>query len=199
MKQKKSISSILPAKSASKSVLKIAEKNVAQKTAEIRKQVKEKQQNRIKEKQQSKVKTKRSSGKVASSGKKNNNGKNTVSSNPLKLLVTIVSRNKSEYYLDLIQSFDVNMQCVLLGQGTADKSMMGLLGLTDSDKAVIVSVIQSKNVSDALSSLEEKFNTIKGGKGVACTLSLTSVIGVLIYGFLSNDRETVKEVNNGKK
>ena len=30
---------------------------------------------------------------------------------------------------------------------------------------------------------EEKFHTIKDGKGVACTIPLTSVIGTLIYGF----------------
>lgn len=180
MAEKKQKNSILPTKKTNKNVIKIAEKNVAKATAEIK--------NKVKAKQQSKK----------PAAKKQPNGKNTVTSNRLKLLITIVSRNKSEYYLDLIQSFDVNMQCVLLGQGTADKSTLGLLGLTDSDKAVIVSVIQEKKVSDALSSLEEKFNTIKGGKGVACTLPFTSVIGVLIYGFLSNDRETVKEANNGK-
>lgn len=184
MIRKKNSSSILPAKGVSKSVSKIAEHNVAKATAEIKEKIKAKQQQKTKK---------------AAPAKKQQAGKNTMSSNPLKLLVTIVARNKSEYYLDLIQSFDVNMQCVLLGQGTADKSTLGLLGLTDSDKAVILSVIQQSKVSDALSSLEEKFNTIKGGKGVACTLPFTSVIGVLIYGFLSNDRETVKEANNGKQ
>lgn len=126
------------------------------------------------------------------------NNKNTVSAK-LKLLITIVARNKAEFYLDLIQSFDVNMQCVLIGQGTADKSSLGLLGLTDTDKAVILSVIQDKKIPDALSTLDNRFNSIKGGKGVAWTIPLTSVIGVLIYGFLSNNRETVKEGDNGKQ
>ncbi len=126
------------------------------------------------------------------------NNKNTVSAK-LKLLITIVARNKAEFYLDLIQSFDVNMQCVLIGQGTADKSTLGLLGLTDTDKAVILSVIQDKKIPDALSALDNRFNSIKGGKGVAWTIPLTSVIGVLIYGFLSNNRETVKEGDNGKQ
>lgn len=190
MVKKKNTTSILPKKTANKSVFKIAERNVAQKTAEIKE--------KIKEKQQSKAKAKTKSAKTPVAAKKKKDGKNTVSTNRLKLLVTIVGRNKAEYYLDLIQSFDVNMQCILLGQGTADKSTLGLLGLTDSDKAVIVSVIQESKISDALSTLEEKFNTIKGGKGVACTLPLTSVIGALIYSFLSNNRDAVKEANNGK-
>lgn len=118
--------------------------------------------------------------------------KNTVQSNRLKLLVTIVGRQKAEYFIDLIQSFEVNMQCVMVAQGTANESMLGLLGLS-SEKVVILSVIQESKIPDALKTLDAKFKSIKGGKGVACTIPLTSVIGTLIYGFLSNNRETVKE------
>ena len=185
-------SSILPAKKAGKKVLQIAEENVAKTTAEIKNKIAAKQQST----KRTTVKKKPSVKKVAA--KKQSSGRNTVSSNPLKLLITIVNRNKAEFYLDLIQSYDVNIQCVVLGEGTADKSMLGLLGLSDNDKAVILSVIQQQKLPDALAGLEHKFNSIKGGKGVAWTVSLTSVIGVLIYGFLSNNRETVKEDNNGR-
>lgn len=118
---------------------------------------------------------------------------NTVKSNRLKLLVTIVARKKAEYYTDLIQSFDVNMQMVVLAEGTANAKMLGLLGLLDSEKVVILGVIQEKKVADAMNTLEDKFQTIRDGKGVAFTIPLTSVIGTLIYGFLSNNRLTVKE------
>ena len=118
---------------------------------------------------------------------------NTVTSNKLEMLVTVVSRNKAEYYVDLIQSFEVNMQFISLAKGTANESMLSLLGLTDSEKAVIFSVIQQNKIPLALGALEEKFQTIKGGKGIAFTIPLTSVIGKLIFGFLSNNRMTVQE------
>ena len=118
---------------------------------------------------------------------------NTVTSNRLEMLVTIVGSNKAEYYLDLIQSFEVNMQLTVKATGTADKSMMSLLGLTDSDKAVIFSIIQQNKVAQAMSVLDEKFKTIKGGKGIAFTIPLSSVIGKLIFGFLSNNKMTVQE------
>ncbi len=118
---------------------------------------------------------------------------NKVSSNKLKLLITIVSRNKAEFYLDLIQSFDVNMQVVMLGNGMAPKSMLELLGLAHNEKAVICSVIGENKISDALHEIDNKFNTIKDGKGIAFTIPLTSVIGTLIYGFLSNNKMAVKE------
>ncbi len=121
------------------------------------------------------------------------NKSNKVSSNKLKLLITIVNRNKAEFYLDLIQSFDVNMQVVMLGNGMAPKSMLELLGLANNEKAVICSVIVENKISDALHEIDNKFNTIKDGKGIAFTIPLTSVIGTLIYGFLSNNKMAVKE------
>lgn len=118
---------------------------------------------------------------------------NNVAPIKLKLLITVVNRNKAEYYLDLIQSHDVNMQAVALANGTADQNTLRLLGLTDTEKAVIFSVIKSDKLPDALIQLEEKFKTVKGGNGIAFTVPFTSVIGTLIYGFLSDNRTVVKE------
>lgn len=118
---------------------------------------------------------------------------NTVKSNRLKLLITIIPWKKVEYYTDLIQSFEVNMQMIVVAEGTANAKMLGLLGLVDTEKAVIFSIIQENKIPDSMSMLEEKFETIRDGKGVACTVPLTSMIGTLIYGFLSNNRMMVKE------
>ena len=118
---------------------------------------------------------------------------NTVTSNPLKLLVTVVNRRKTEFYADLIQSFDVNLQAVVLAQGTADANMLRYLGLTDTSKVVILSVVQTEKLPDVLYILDEKFKTVRDGKGIAFTIPLTSVIGKLLFGFLSNNKSVVKE------
>ena len=51
-------------------------------------------------------------------------------------------------------------------------------------------------VKEVLEMLNEKFSTVKNGKGIAYTIPLYSLIGVSTYQLLSNDR-TVKE--GGKK
>ncbi len=124
---------------------------------------------------------------------KSKRASNTVTSNKLELMITVVNRNKTEFYADIIQSFDVNMQVIALAEGTADANTLQLLGLTDSGKSVIFSVIQENKLRDALYALEDKFNTVKGGKGIAFTIPLTSVIGTLLFGFLSNNKTVVKE------
>ena len=111
----------------------------------------------------------------------------------LKLLVTIVPRRKTEFYIDFLGGFEVNFQSVLLGQGTAHSDTLHMLGLEDSDKGVILSVIREDKAEEILHALEDKFHTVRNGKGIAFTTPLSSVIGVAIYRFLSNNRTVVKE------
>ncbi len=118
--------------------------------------------------------------------------KNKVDSNRLKLLVTVIDRSKAEFYADLIQSFEVNMQMMVLGRGTAKQEILEVLGLDGSEKTVIFSVIKEERLKDALEALEEKFRTIKNGKGIAYTIPMSSVIGAAIYAFLSNNENAVK-------
>ena len=104
----------------------------------------------------------------------------------LQLLFTIVNRQKAEFFTDLLYDFEVNFQTVLSAHGTANDHMKTLLGLTDSEKSVIVSVIRQDRAPEALALLDEKFRTVKGGKGIAYTVPVSSTIGVAIYQFLSN-------------
>lgn len=109
----------------------------------------------------------------------------------LKLLVTIVNRSKALYFLDLLEQFEINMQIVVYGHGTANSEMLSYLGLAESDKAVIISCIREDNVKKVCEVLEEKFERIKDGKGVSFSIPLKSIIGVSLYQFLSNNR-TIK-------
>ena len=104
----------------------------------------------------------------------------------LKLLVTVINREKAEFYMDFIQSFEVNFQTSMAAHGTASQETLRLLGLGESNKTVIFSVIREDMCDKALSALEHKFKTIKNGKGIAYTIPMTGTIGVAIYQFLSN-------------
>ncbi len=105
----------------------------------------------------------------------------------LKVLFTIVERRKAEFYVDLLDSFDISLQCVVYGKGTAPTSIQNI-GLGSEDKAVIMSIIKEENEKEILSSIEERFKKTKFGKGIAYTIPMTSVIGVLVYQFLSNKK-----------
>ena len=105
----------------------------------------------------------------------------------LKLLFTVVDRSKAEFYLDVISQFQVNCQLAMPGMGTAASELVELLGL-NLQKAVVVSVVREDLVDTILNTLEDKFSSIKNGKGIAFAVPLSSVIGVNMYQFLSDNR-----------
>ena len=105
----------------------------------------------------------------------------------LKLIITVVDRPKGEFYLDVIGQFEVNCQLALAGMGTASSEIVELLGL-NNHKAVILSIAREDQVPVIMNTLEEKFQTVRNGKGVAFAVPLSSVIGVNLYRFMSNNR-----------
>ncbi len=116
-----------------------------------------------------------------------------VAPKKLKLLVTVVNKNKADFYMDFLQAFEVNLQMRFHAQGTAGSELLHYMGLEESEKQVIFSLIREDQAEAAMHGLEEKFSTLRGGKGIAYTIPLSSVAGVAIYQFLSNNRRTVKE------
>ena len=106
----------------------------------------------------------------------------------LKLLFTVVDRNKTEFYLDVLSQFEVNFQMAAGGKGTATSDLVEMLGL-NIHKGVILSVVREDMVDTVLNCLEDKFATIRGGKGSAFAVPLSSVIGVNMYQFLSNNKQ----------
>ena len=111
----------------------------------------------------------------------------------LILLVTIVDRTKSLFYTYLLEQYEVNMQMICMGQGTADNEMLNFVGLASTDKAVIFSVVRDDKIKEILNALNERFQKVKNGSGIAFTIPVKSIIGVSIYRFLSNNRTQIKE------
>ena len=110
----------------------------------------------------------------------------------LKLLFTVVERPKTEFYLDVLSQFEVNFQMVTGGKGTAHSDIVDMLGL-NVHKAVIISVVREDMVEPIMNCLEEKFRTIRNGKGIAFAVPLSGIIGVNMYQFLSNNKQGREE------
>jgi len=121
------------------------------------------------------------------------NANRRLNLNKLELLVTVVNKNKAEFFADLLSGFDINFQTIVRARGTANAEILSLLGLENLPKAVIFSVVRADKLKDALAALEDKFKTVKDASGVAYSIPLASVIGVAAFGFLSNNEQTVKE------
>ena len=110
----------------------------------------------------------------------------------LKIVITVVDHAKAEFYLDVLSQFEVNFQMVTGGIGTATSEIVNMLSL-NLHKAVILSVVREDMVDPIMKCLEEKFETVRNGKGIAFAVPLSGVIGVNIYQFLSNNKQGREE------
>ena len=112
---------------------------------------------------------------------------NDVAIKKLKLVITVVDRPKAEFYLDVLSQFDVNFQMATSGMGTASSDLVDMLGL-NIHKAVLFSVVREDMVAPIMKCMEDKFKTIRNGKGIAFAVPMSGVIGVNMYQFLSDNR-----------
>ena len=110
----------------------------------------------------------------------------------LEMLLAVVHNDKVSYYSSLIQSHQANLRLTIPAQGTTHM-LLSVLGLTERPKTLILSVVRSDQADSLISLLEETFQKGKDYKGIAFTVPMSSIIGTLAYGFLSNDKRTVKE------
>ena len=105
----------------------------------------------------------------------------------LKILVTIVERTKTDFYLSALESFGVNMQPVLYAKGTAPTEIATMLGIVDSGKALILSVANEDIIPTIIAEYEDNYFKLRNSKGIAFTIPISSIIGVFIYNFLANN------------
>ncbi len=111
-----------------------------------------------------------------------------------KLVITIVDRNKTEFYTDVLSGFESNLQMILYGKGTANNSTLQMLGL-NNEKGIILSVIKSTKIKAVMQTLDEKFKTIRNGKGVAVVVPISSVMGLSLYQFMINNKQNRGEID----
>ena len=109
----------------------------------------------------------------------------------LMLLVTVVQKGKGTFFSDYLQTFDANLQVCVVGTGTAQPDLVEFLGLKDNKRSIIFSIVREERLDAIMEALEERFHTVNRKTGIAFAVPLSSVIGKLSYGFLSNDRRVV--------
>ena len=106
----------------------------------------------------------------------------------LKVLFTIINREKTNFFLDVLEGYHANFQLVLYGNGTLASETYRMLGL-NNEKAIIISVVREDQVKEIMNKLEDKYFKAKNVMGIAFTVKLTSLIGVNLYQFLANKGE----------
>lgn len=104
----------------------------------------------------------------------------------LCLYVTIVNKGQANAVTSLFQRMGSSLQYVEVGNGTANKNVLDILGIEDNAKEIVFAVIKEELVKDAARELQAFFMANKKNKGIGFKVDLTSMIGVKLYRFLTD-------------
>lgn len=104
----------------------------------------------------------------------------------LEMIMTIVPKGKGSHFLKLYDRVECSCQASMFGMGTADSMMLGLFGLADIEKDVILTLIKKSNKDKVFSILDNELDT--HGRGIAFSIPLSGVVGRTLYMFLTNQR-----------
>ncbi|MCR5506078.1 MAG: hypothetical protein K6F07_03700 [Bacilli bacterium] len=104
----------------------------------------------------------------------------------LIVFVTIVNRGLASPITKIFQNMGCSAQFVQRGNGTAVKEIRDILGIEDTSKDIVFSIVREEKVEDIKVELSAFFLASKYNKGIAFTIPMSSMIGVKVYQFLAN-------------
>ncbi len=116
----------------------------------------------------------------------------------LKVFCIIVNRYQSDFYVKKFDEIGVGASFVILGTGTATKDIYDFLGIGETKKDIILSLVKESVIPELKKITEERFKVSKNAKGVAFSFEMDSIAGVLAYRFIAGAKEKVKKDNNSK-
>lgn len=109
----------------------------------------------------------------------------------LEMLVIIVNQGRKDYYLEILNKYDVKLQYVAVGRGTASSEMRDYYHIENSTKDVIVCIIKIAQKEQILNEISLELN--ENCKGAAFTMPYSEIINKRTYDFLCID-SLVEEV-----
>ena len=92
-----------------------------------------------------------------------------------KLLVTIVDRGRGERIVSICREQGVLFQMVCLGHGTASSEVLDCLGLGQTEKSVVLSLVPESVIPSLLQDFADKMQIRGPGNGIAFSVPLSSL------------------------
>lgn len=108
-----------------------------------------------------------------------------MQSGTLSMLLTIVDRGKGDSVARLLQAEQVLTHFISLGSGTVHQDLLSLMNLRNTAKDVVVSFLPTVYARRALHRLSRALEIDLPGKGIACTVPLSSVGGAKALQYLT--------------
>lgn len=114
--------------------------------------------------------------------------------NQMRAVFSIVDYSKGDMIADVYKKERVPVFFSTHGNGSADSSMLELLGFGENKKSVMLSILDKPASERIFAAMEEKMHISKPGKGIVFSVPLTSATAFLV-GLMdkNNNNEAAEE------
>lgn len=92
-----------------------------------------------------------------------------------KLLVAIVDRGKAAPLVEVYRERHLPLEYICMGTGTANSRVLDYLGLSETQKDVVLTFVPARSVRDVMRSVDERFDLSSPGRGVLFSCPLSGV------------------------
>lgn len=117
---------------------------------------------------------------------------------PLKMFIIVVHYGQSKAILNILNEIDTAVSLTLQASGGSFDSG-DLFGTGEHKKEMVITLVRSDKSELLTRLVNERFKVSRASRGILYSVSLTSVVGVTMYKFLTNTRKGKKVSKNGKK
>lgn len=103
----------------------------------------------------------------------------------LKALFTIVDRGGGQNVVSICRGLGVTYNLMFMGRGTANSQILNCLGLGETKKDIVLSVVTEDKMPNVLETFAEKLKLDKPGGGIAFAVPIMSVGGPITLQYIS--------------
>lgn len=103
----------------------------------------------------------------------------------IEVLITIVDRGKGDKIVQALRESKVTYNLSSVGYGASGLALVDMLGLTSTEKDIIISVVPEERAHEILNILLYKFDLDKPDKGIAFTVPISGVSGPIALKYIS--------------
>lgn len=97
----------------------------------------------------------------------------------IKLMVTIMDRGRGGRAVELFSSLGIRRHYAILGKGTANSDILDYLGLGETEKDVVLTLLPEHAVPQLLRVAGERLELSVPGKGILFTTPLSAISGAV--------------------
>ncbi len=112
----------------------------------------------------------------------------------MNYIISIVSQRRFERLMAVHDKLAIPISVSMMGRGTAEQSMLDLLGMKADKKRIVMAVANSEKTERYIQEIKEQVNIGVHGHGVVITIPIKSIGGGKMVNSLSEGEKPVKEM-----